>query len=255
MTEKSEAIPLEAPFTRPTEPQEGKVGETVQSAPSPVPSLIPAHLANDKDPESDSGLPDRSSEPNQRPQVEKARGAAENAGTVSSSPSPVLLQRDSPSSSRLSRIPVRDPTTAPDSPTPLTTDRRHRWSSPVPGSPFHSPSPSLSCDNLLPCVVRERLLSCSDRGSRSDWLGEDRDSLSLSSSGSRSKIPRPVIHPLPGLEQQQLSSSSRFLPRPPPGKPPTRPAVDNRYEEHGIMAQHWATFNSKLYGVSQIEMS
>lgn len=244
MTEKSEAIPLEAPFTRPTEPQEGKVGETVQSAPSPVPSLIPAHLANDKDPESDSGLPDRSSEPNQRPQVEKARGAAENAGTVSSSPSPVLLQRDSPSSSRLSRIPVRDPTTAPDSPTPLTTDRRHRWSSPVPGSPFHSPSPSLSCDNLLPCVVRERLLSCSDRGSRSDWLGEDRDSLSLSSSGSRSKIPRPVNPPLLGPEQhQQLSSSGRFLPRPPPGKPPTRPAVDNRYEKHGMMSQHWATFS------------
>ncbi|XP_038824051.1 tau-tubulin kinase 2b isoform X2 [Salvelinus namaycush] len=239
VTEKSEAIPLEAPFTRPTDPQEGKVGETVQSAPSPVPSLIPAHLANDKDPESDSGLPDRSSEPNQRPQVEKARGAAENAGTVSSSPPPVLLQRDSPSSSRLSRIPVRDPTTAPDSPIPLTTDRRHRWSSPVPGSPSHSPSPSLSCDNLLPCGVRERLLSCSDRGSRSDWLGEDRDplSLSLSSSGSRSKIPRPVNSPLLGPEQhQQLSSSRRFLPRPPPGKPPTRPAIDNRHRRFRVRA-------------------
>ncbi|CAB1342686.1 unnamed protein product, partial [Coregonus sp. 'balchen'] len=211
VTEKSEAIPLEAPFTRPTDLQEGKVGEMVQSAPSPVPSLIPAHLANDKDPESDSGLPDRSSEPNQRPQVEKARGAAESAGTVSSSPPPVLLRRDSPSSSRLSRIPVRDPTTAPDSPTPFTMDHRHRWSSPVPGSPSHSPSPSLSCDNLLPCGVRERLLSCSDRGSRSDWLGEDRDSLSLSSSGSRSKIPRPVNPPPLGPEQQQqqLSSSGR----------------------------------------------
>ncbi|XP_071270114.1 tau-tubulin kinase 2-like isoform X1 [Salvelinus alpinus] len=227
--EKSEAIPLEALSTKPNDPQEVKVDELeiVESAPSPVPSLIPAHLANDKDPESDSGLPDRSSEPNQHPQMEKAGSAAESTGTFSSSPPPptlVLLRRESPSSPRLSRIPIRDPTTVPDSP---TIDRRHRWSSPVPGSPSHSPSPSLSCDNMLPCGVRERFLSCSDRGSRSDWLGEDRDSLSLSSSGSRSKIPRPVIPPLPGLEQQQLSSSGRFLPRPPPGKPPTRPAVDN----------------------------
>ncbi|XP_029533171.1 tau-tubulin kinase 2-like isoform X2 [Oncorhynchus nerka] len=228
--EKSEAIPLEALSTKPNDPQEVKVDELeiVESAPSPVPSLIPAHLANDKDPESDSGLPDRSSEPTQHPQMEKAGSAAES--TFSSSPPPptlVLLRRESPSSPRLSRIPIRD------SP---TMDRRHRWSSPVPGSPSHSPSPSLSCDNLLPCGVRERFLSCSDRGSRSDWLGEDRDSLSLSSSGSRSKIPRPIIPPLPGLEQQQLSSSGRFLPRPPPGKPPTRPAVDNRRRRFRVRA-------------------
>ncbi|KAJ7988047.1 hypothetical protein DPEC_G00319590 [Dallia pectoralis] len=253
VTEKSEAIPLEAPSsrpsnphkapssrpsnpqkatpTRPTNPLEGPTDgmevESVQSGPSPVPNLIPAHLANDQDPESDSGLPDRSSEPNQRPRLEKSKEPVESA--VATSPPPasvVLLRRDSPTSSKLSRIPVRDPTAVPDSPN--ASERPHRWSNPVPGSASHSASPSLSCDNLLPCGVRERLLSCSDRGSRSDWLGEDRDplSLSLSSSGSRSKIPRPVGSPPPGTEMQLLTSG-RFLPRPPPGKPPTRQAVDN----------------------------
>ncbi|XP_010876741.1 tau-tubulin kinase 2b isoform X2 [Esox lucius] len=230
VTEKTEAIPLEAPSTGPTKPQEGPAdgpeASAVQSAQSPVPNLIPAHLANDKDPESDSGLPDRSSEPNQRPRLEEQSGG----GAVSTSPAPastVLLRRDSCCSSKLSRIPVRDPTAGPDSP---AADRHHRWSSPVPGSASHSPSPSLSCDNLLPCGVR-------DRGSRSDWLGEDRDplSLSLSSSGSRSKIPRPVGSPPPGPEKQ-LFSSSRFVPRPPPGKPPSRQAVDHRRRRFRVRA-------------------
>ncbi|XP_028997243.1 tau-tubulin kinase 2b [Betta splendens] len=174
-----------------------------------------AHLINDRDPESDSGLPDRSSEPNQQPQPDIAGGALESTVTVSSSPPPaVLRRRNSPSSPRLSRIPVRDPISPRDSPSrDFNMERRHRWSSPVPGSPTHSPSPSLSCDNLPCALPRDKL---------SDCVGEDPLSLS-SSSGSKSKIPRPVSAT---FIPEQLTS--RFLPRPPPGKPPIRPCVDNR---------------------------
>ncbi|KAF7230717.1 tau-tubulin kinase 2b [Nothobranchius furzeri] len=216
--QKSDAAPLEEPYK--SDLSDG--GKLV-----PVPVLSHAkgpasHLTNDRDPESDSGLPDRSSEPNQQPQVDTAGGAVESTVTVSSSPPPALLRRrDSPSSPRLSRIPIRDSSNPLDS---LSRDphmdRRYRWSSPAPGSPTHSPSPSLSCDNLPCALLRDRLSS--ERGSRSDCAGEDPLSLS-SSSGSKSKIPRPVSATfLP----DQLTS--RFLPRPPPGKPPIRPSVDSR---------------------------
>lgn len=214
--ERSDAIPLEAPSGK---SEEGKLDL------APVPSLAKgptAHLANERDPESDSGLPDRSSEPNQQPQADTVGGAVESTVTVSSSPPPALLKRrDSPSSPRLSRIPVRDPSNPLDSPSrDLNIEKRNRWSSPIPGSPTHSPSPSLSCDNLPCALPRDRLSS--DRGSRSDCAGEDPLSLSLSSC-SKSKIPRPVSAT---FVPEQLTS--RFLPRPPPGKPPIRPCVDNR---------------------------
>ncbi|XP_056283352.1 tau-tubulin kinase 2b isoform X2 [Pseudoliparis swirei] len=223
--ERSSAIPLEAPSDKSEKLPVEILKDGGRLDLAPVPSSAKgytAHLTNDRDPESDSGLPDRSSEPNQQPQADTAGGALESTVTVSSSPPPALLRRrDSPSSPRLSRIPVRDPNNPLDSPSrDLHTERRHRWSSPVPGSPTHSPSPSLSCDNLPCALLRDRLLS--DRGSRSDCVGEDPLSLS-SSSGSKSKIPRPVSATfVPEL------LSSRFLPRPPPGKPPIRPCVDNR---------------------------
>ncbi|TNN76170.1 Tau-tubulin kinase 2 [Liparis tanakae] len=223
--ERSCAIPLEAPSDKSEKLPEEILKDGGRLDLAPVPSSAKgytAHLTNDRDPESDSGLPDRSSEPNQQPPADTAGGALESTVTVSSSPPPALLRRrDSPSSPRLSRIPVRDPNNPLDSPSrDLHTERRHRWSSPVPGSPTHSPSPSLSCDNLPCALLRDRLLS--DRGSRSDCVGEDPLSLS-SSSGSKSKIPRPVSATfVPEL------LSSRFLPRPPPGKPPIRPCVDNR---------------------------
>lgn len=232
--EKSDAIPLEAPSTQLEELSEELVeqGEKVKSAPSPLPSLVKVyatHLACDRDPESDSGLPDHSSEPHQHPQAEMAVGAMESTGTVSSSPPPPLVKRrDSPSSPRSSRIPVRDPTAPVDSPT-RDLERRHRWSSPIPGSPTHSPSPSLSCDNL-PCALPRDRFSFSERGSRSDLLIEDPLSLS-SSSGSKSKIPRPVY---PTVVPEQLTG--RFLPRPPPGKPPTRPVVDIRRRRFRVRA-------------------
>ncbi|KAG7508096.1 tau-tubulin kinase 2-like [Solea senegalensis] len=218
--ERSDAIPMEAPCSKSDRLSEEiiKDGGRSELASVPCPAKGPtAHLTNDRDPESDSGLPDRSSEPNQQPQADTVGGAVESTVTVSSSPPPaVLRRRDSSSSPKLSRIPVRDATAPPD----LNMERRHRWSSPVPGSPTHSPSPSLSCDNL-PCTLPRDKLS-SERGSRSDCVGEDPLSLS-SSSGSKSKIPRPVSAT---FIPEQLTS--RFLPRPPPGKPPIRPCVDSR---------------------------
>ena len=221
---RSDAIPLEAPCGESDKDQEDGGRLNLPPVPSPAKGLT-AHLTNDRDPESDSGLPDRSSEPNQLPQVDTAGGAIESTVTVSSSPPPALdRRRDSPSSPRMSKIPVRDPSTPLDSPSrDLNVERRHRWSSPVPGSPTHSPSPSLSCDNLPCALPRDRLSS--ERGSRSDCGGEDPLSLS-SSSGSRSKIPRPVST---SFIPEQLSS--KFVPRPPPGKPPLRPCVDHRYDE------------------------
>lgn len=206
--ERADAVLLEAPSAKAGKAPEGGERERSDSARSPAKGL-PAHLTNDRDPESDSGLPDRSLEPHQQPQ-------AETTATVSSSPPPAVLRpRDSPSSPRFSRIPVRDPAIFLDSPSSRdfnVAERRHRWSSPVPGSPTHSPSPSLSCDNLPNALPRDRLSS------------EREDPLSLSSSsGSRSKIPRPLSATfLP----EQLSS--KFLPRPPPGKPSSRACADTR---------------------------
>lgn len=176
-------------------------------------------MTKDREPESDSGLPDHSSEPNQQQHHGDTAGGAMES-TVSSSPPPVVLRRnDSSTSPRLSRIPVRDPSSPLESPSKdLKLDRRHRWSSPVPGSPTYSPSPSLSYDNL-PCLLpRDRLPS--ERGSRSDCGVEDPLSLS-SSSGSKSKIPRPVSTSGTSATKQL---AVKFLPRPPPGKP----SVDTR---------------------------
>lgn len=215
--EKSEVTPLEAPTAKSEEELCKDGGKRVELTPTKGPT---AYLTNDRDPESDSGLPDRSSEPNQQLPAETAGGAVESTVTVSSSPPPALLRRrDSPTSPRLSRIPVRDPGTPLDSPSrDLNFERRQRWSSPAPGSPTHSPSPSLSCDNLPSALPRDRL--CSER--------EDPLSLS-SSSGSRSKIPRPVS--VTFVSDQLMS---KFMPRPPPGRPPVRHGESNSYRRRRI---------------------
>ncbi|CAL8315521.1 unnamed protein product [Lota lota] len=241
--DRSDAIPLEAPSSTLDEPSVEVLKDRERLAPEPLPVAKGpcAQLTNDRDPESDSGLPDRSSEPNQQPQADGGGcGALEStAVTVSSSPPPPPLRprRDSSSSSpRLSRIPVRDPASPTlDSPgraeppaAAAELRRCHRWSSPVHGSPTHSPSPSLSCDNLPGALPRDR--PASERGSRCDWQGEEPLSLS-SSSGSRSKIPRPV-----GSSAPPDPLAKGFLPRPPPGKPPPRPAVDSRRRRFRVRA-------------------
>ncbi|KAF3850011.1 hypothetical protein F7725_019730 [Dissostichus mawsoni] len=204
--ERSAAIPLEAPSEKSEILQEEILNDGEKLELAPVPSSAKghaAHLTNDRDPESDSGLPDRSSEPNPQPQADTAGGAMESTVTVSSSPPPALLRiRDCPSSPRLSRIPVRDPSNPLDSPSrDLNMERRHRWSSPVPGSP---PTPPLRL-----CPVTTCRAFCRETGSSQS---ED-PGLTV-----KSKIPRPVSAT---FIPEQLTS--RFLPRPPPGKPPIRP--------------------------------
>ncbi|XP_077408077.1 tau-tubulin kinase 2b [Vanacampus margaritifer] len=222
--EKSDTIPLEAPSSKSDElpGQIQKDGGKADLAPSSSPlkgSMTPLT----KDPETDSGLPDCSSDLNQQPQA---------MGLLLAS----LRPKDSPCSPKLSRIPIRDSGTPPDSPgRNLQRDRRNRWSSPVPGSPTHSPSPSLSCENLQVTLPRERLSS--ERGSRSDCGGEDLLSLS-SSSGSKSKIPRPMSAT---FVPEQLSG--RLVPHPPPGKPSAGPCADHRRRRLRVRADSLSSLN------------
>ncbi|XP_048393147.1 tau-tubulin kinase 2-like isoform X1 [Stegostoma tigrinum] len=65
-------------------------------------------------------------------------------------------------------------------------------------------------------------------------LGKQFDEDSLSSLQSRrSKIPRPVS--LTNTEQIPTSTSSQFIPRPPPGKPPIRPSVEARLRRYRVV--------------------
>ncbi|XP_016118107.1 tau-tubulin kinase 2-like, partial [Sinocyclocheilus grahami] len=152
--------------------------------------------ASDKDVESDSGCPDGgpSSTPNQGETTGHSVDAA-----------PASPRELSP---RASRIPIRDL----DSPT------RRGFPAPL------SPSLSLSCEHFPLALLRDKFTF--PTGSRgSDWQVEEPHSLSSSSGpvSSKSKIPRPMS---PTLVPDQLSA--RFIPRPPPGKPPLRTGGENR---------------------------
>ncbi|KAG9336801.1 hypothetical protein JZ751_003149 [Albula glossodonta] len=277
--------PQDRPLTQPcspTDPLGERLvnGDPVEKAPSPVPSLVSspnsprsprsphsprsprspvfanghlsppadAPLPELKDPESDSGYPDRSTEPNQHTTLEEAErggGAAECTAPSSLSPPPAPRRernRERDPTRRLSRIPVLEPAHLLDSPPPgsakekLLQKKAHHQHGPMP------PSPSLSPPTAAAAVLpRDQLssASASDRsqddesylGSRSDRQGDDAPSLSSSSSplSRKSKIPRPVA-PTPVPEQL----ASQFLPRPPPGKPPSRPAVEGRLRRYRI---------------------
>lgn len=157
--------------------------------------------ASDKDVESDSGCPDGGppSTPNQ------GETTGHSADAAPASPRELSPRELSP---RTSRIPIRDP----DSPT------RRGFPAPL------SPSLSLSCEHFPSALLRDKFTF--PTGSRgSDWQVEEPLSLSSSSGplSSKSKIPRPIS---PTLVPDQLSS--RFIPRPPPGKPPLRTGGENR---------------------------
>lgn len=169
-------------------------------SPSKSPQKPDEHIisvkASDKDVESDSGCPDGGtpSTPNQGETTGHSVDAA-----------PASPRELSP---RTSRIPVRDP----DSPT--------RRAFP----PLLSPSLSLSCEHFPSALLRDKFtFSTGSRGS--DWQVEEPLSLSSSSGplSGKSKIPRPIS---PTLVPDQLSA--RFIPRPPPGKPPLRTGGENR---------------------------
>ncbi|KAJ8401135.1 hypothetical protein AAFF_G00387170 [Aldrovandia affinis] len=177
--------------------------DSPQDRPVSQPASPPDPRGERLDPESDSGYPDRSAEPRQHAPEEAERGPADNGAgpSPSSPPAPGRAPRGRP-----------------------------------PAEP-HPPRPAPA-----PPLPRDQLSSASDRsqddesylGSRSDRQGDDAPSLSSSSSplSRKSKIPRPVA-PVPPAPEQL---AAQFLPRPPPGKPPSRPAVEGRFRRYRIRA-------------------
>ncbi|XP_048083774.1 tau-tubulin kinase 2-like [Alosa alosa] len=154
---------------------------------------------------------------------------------------------------RLSRIPVLEPSSlllsSPIATTPggsakqkLLLKKAHQGA-PLLLSPSCSPSPSLERRCVAPQTDSP---APADRSqdeeslqgvSVSDRQGGD-EALSLSSSSSplsrKSRIPRPVHSE--GSSTAPESRSSQFLPRPPPGKPPSRPCIDSRLRRYRIRA-------------------
>uniref|UniRef100_A0A3B4YGH0 non-specific serine/threonine protein kinase n=1 Tax=Seriola lalandi dorsalis TaxID=1841481 RepID=A0A3B4YGH0_SERLL len=186
-----------------------------------------------KDSENDSGHTPCTTEPQlrgeERGQVNRAPDQI--SGPTSSSPA---APRKDPSR-RHSRIPVLEPSSLLELPTPGSAkekllQKKASHQGPVP-SPTASPSLSDRRGAMVASLARDPLSSTSDRsqdedslmGSRSDRQGDDAPSLSSSSSplSRKSRIPRPV-HSASSNEQL----ASQFLPRPPPGKPPCRPTVE-----------------------------
>ncbi|KAL2082675.1 hypothetical protein ACEWY4_022493 [Coilia grayii] len=173
------------------------------------PADTPKPTSREVEGESDSGFPD---------QGDTTGGGMEGTHPSGATPPPVPRRDSSP---KASRIPVRDP----DSPT-----RR-------PLSPL-SPALSPSCEHFPSALLRDRLVLGGSVGGGGGggvggtWQAEDPPSLSSLSSG-RSRIPRPQS---PTLATPEVQSASRFLPRPPPGKPPLRPGGDNRRRRYRIRA-------------------
>ncbi|KAF7690548.1 hypothetical protein HF521_012352 [Silurus meridionalis] len=215
LQQKGETDPVQ---DSPTLAAEDEPNHPLVNSPSRSSSQPPASVNDplnfikltEKDVESDSGCPDVG--PSTTPNQGETTGDTVDAGPASLAPaSPREL------SPRASRIPVRDP----DSPT-------RRSFAPL------SPSLSLSCEHFPSALLRDKFSFPSDRGSRaSDFQGDDLLSLSSSSSpvSGRSKIPRPIS---PTIAPDQFST--RFIPRPPPGKPPLRPGGENRRRRYRIRA-------------------
>ncbi|KAL4630395.1 tau-tubulin kinase 2-like [Arapaima gigas] len=130
---------------------------------------------------------------------------------------------------RVSRIPVLEPVSLLDSLPAGSAKEKLFQKKARPSSPSHFSEKWAPPATLL----LDQVSSTSDRsqdeesclGSSLDRQGEDAPSISSSSGllSRKSKIPRPVTTaPVPGRPTIQ------FLPRPPPGKPPHRPALDSR---------------------------
>ncbi|XP_019909867.2 tau-tubulin kinase 2 isoform X2 [Esox lucius] len=219
---------------------------------SPRPHLSPVlangHLsppANGQEAGSDGGafpeFKDREED-----QLQPNGGDEENAGVqapaLTSSSPPSVPRRDP--SRRLSRIPVLEASGLLDLPPApgsamekLLLKKAHNHGGGAP-SPVASPSLPHRGPAVASLPRGEPLSSASDRsetgdesfqGSRSDRQGEDAPSLSSSSSplSRKSRIPRPVNPP---------SLAPEYLPRPPPGKPPSRAAVEGRLRRYRIRA-------------------
>uniref|UniRef100_A0A8D3E6W6 non-specific serine/threonine protein kinase n=1 Tax=Scophthalmus maximus TaxID=52904 RepID=A0A8D3E6W6_SCOMX len=196
-----------------------------------------------KDPENDSGPTPCATESQLRGEEgrEVIQAPEQTSSPVSSSPA--APHKDP--SRRQSRIPVLEPSSLLELPPPgsakeklLRKKASHQGLVP---SPTASPSLSDRRGPIVASLARDPLSSTSDRsqdedslmGSRSDRQGDDAASLSSSSSplSRKSRIPRPV-HSASSAEQL----AAQFLPRPPPGKPPSRPTVEGRHRRYRIRA-------------------
>ncbi|XP_056101472.1 tau-tubulin kinase 2 isoform X3 [Rhinichthys klamathensis goyatoka] len=255
--------PQEPAAFQPTSPSKVEVdpllnGNGPQKPSSPVPSLMPSPRTPSslhspvlmkscltppldtqidsnkclklKDPKSDSFIIEHSLEPNQWSLEEGKEGGPTRNGP--SSPA-----------SRHSRIPVLEPSSLVDPPPGSAKEKLlQRRVHHIPLSP--SASPTLSSDRrvIMAAMQRDQVSSASSErsqddesllGSRSDRNGDDAPSLSSSSSPllRKSKIPRPVT---PTTSAETITA--HFMPRPPPGKPPSRSTVDSRHRRYRIPA-------------------
>ncbi|XP_034431978.1 tau-tubulin kinase 2 isoform X2 [Hippoglossus hippoglossus] len=196
-----------------------------------------------RDYENDSGLAPCATESQLRGEEggEVIQAKEQTSSPVSSS---LAAPRKDPSR-RHSRIPVLEPCSLLELPPPGSAKekllkKKASHQGPVP-SPTASPSLSDRRSAMVASLARDPLSSTSDRsqdedslmGSRSDRQGDDAQSLSSSSSplSRKSRIPRPV-HPASSAEQL----AAQFLPRPPPGKPPSRSTVEGRLRRYRIRA-------------------
>ncbi|XP_067311173.1 tau-tubulin kinase 2 isoform X2 [Pseudorasbora parva] len=259
--------PQEKAAFQPTSPSkvEGDAllnGNGRQKPSSPVPSLVPSprtppslhspvlvnscltpplgtqrdrneQLPKQKDPKSDSIIIEHKCSLEQG----KEGGPTRNGP---SSPASISKQDHS---HRHSRIPVLEPSSLLDPPPGSAKEKLlQRRVHHIPLSP--SASPTLSSDRraIMAAMQRDQVSSASSErsqddesllGSRSDRNGDDAPSLSSSSSPllRKSKIPRPVT-PTSSAE----TITAHFIPRPPPGKPPSRSTVDSRLRRYRIPA-------------------
>nr|XP_015825153.2 tau-tubulin kinase 2 isoform X2 [Nothobranchius furzeri] len=211
---------------------------------SPVNSQTNTALQKLKDPDNDSSPSPCATEP-QMKEVKGGEGnlAPQQTGDPAPSSSPIASRKDP--SRRQSRIPVLEPSCLLELPPPGSAKEKllqkrasHHGSVP---SPTASPSLSDRRGPIVASLIRDPPSSTSDRsqdedsliGSRSDRQGDEAPSLSSSSSplSRKSRIPRPV-HSAPSAEQL----TAQFLPRPPPGKPPSRSTVEGRLRRYRIRA-------------------
>ncbi|KAL2098913.1 hypothetical protein ACEWY4_005393 [Coilia grayii] len=165
---------------------------------------------------------------------------------------------------RFSRIPILEPSslllsiptaTGPTAPTgsakqKLLLKKAHQHQHQV--VPLLSPSCSPSPSSDRRCIAPQPASASSPSQAPIDRSQADEESLqgmsvserqgdeppSLSSSSSplsrKSRIPRPVRSE--GSSTAPESRSSQFMPRPPPGRPPSRPIIDSRLRRYRIRA-------------------
>ncbi|XP_038822911.1 tau-tubulin kinase 2-like [Salvelinus namaycush] len=228
--------------------------QTYTKAHSPVPSRAssprsprsPRSPPNGQGDGSGSGaFPELKDPESDQPQPDRGDGVETTDQTPAlTTPSPPPSPRKDPSR-RLSRIPVLlDLLPTPGS----AMEKLLQKKAPHHQGGGHHPAPSLSISHRGPAVASlphgDQLSSASDRsekadesflGSRSDCQGDDGPSLSSSSSPlfRKSKIPRPFNPANPAPEQE---SAAQYLPRPPPGRPPSRLATEGRLKRYRIRA-------------------